>query len=177
MKTTKINETKKNAVNDIRSLFENAKDVLFTDFRGLSVAEIAALRNTLRESATDYKVVKNNYTKIAMEELGLPDVSDFLFGPTALALTKGDVGPVAKVLLDFGRDTSVAIKGGVVGGKVFSLDEVKALSALPSREQLLAMLMGTMNAPLQNLAGCLNGILQKLVRTLQAIAEKKGNEG
>jgi len=177
MKTTKINETKKNAVNDIRSLFENAKDVLFTDFRGLSVAEIAALRNTLRESATDYKVVKNNYTKIAMEELGLPDVSDFLFGPTALALTKGDVGPVAKVLLDFGRDTSVAVKGGVVGGKVFSLDEVKALSALPTREQLLAMLMGTMNAPLQNLAGCLNGILQKLVRTLQAIAEKKGNEG
>ncbi len=177
MKTTKINETKKNAVNEIRTLFENARDVLFTDFRGLSVTEIAALRNTLRESETDYKVVKNNYTKIAMEELGLPDVSDFLFGPTALALTKGEVGPVAKVLLDFGRDTSVAIKGGVVGGKVFSLDQVKALSALPGREQLLAMLMGTMNAPLQNLTNCLNGILQKLVRTLQAIAEKKGSEG
>jgi large subunit ribosomal protein L10 len=177
MKTTKINETKKNAVNEIRTLFENAKDVLFTDFRGLSVSEISQLRNTLREAETDYKVVKNNYTKIAMEELGLPDVSDILFGPTALALTKSDIGPVAKAILDFGKDTSLAIKGGVVGGKVFSLDEIKALSALPGREHLLAMLMGTMNAPLQNLTNCLNGVMQNLVRTLQAIAEKKGSEG
>jgi large subunit ribosomal protein L10 len=120
-------------------------------------------------------VVTNNYTKIAMQEMGLPEVSEFLFGPTALALVRKEAGPVAKTILDFGRDASVSIKGGIVGGKVFSLDQVKALSALPSREQLMALLMGTMNAPLQNLTNCLNGVMQKLVQTLNAIADKKSS--
>lgn len=175
MKTTKVNEVKQNAVKEIRALFEDVNDVLFTDFRGLSVSEITQLRNTLREAATDYRVVTNNYTKIAMEEMGLPDASEFLFGPTALALVKKEAGPVAKTILDFGRATSVSIKGGIIGGKVFSLDQVRALSALPSREQLMALLMGTMNAPLQNLTNCLNGVMQNLVQTLRAIADKKSS--
>jgi len=175
MKTTKVNETKQNAVKEIKLLLENADDVLFTDFRGLSVAEITQLRNILREVETEYRVVKNNYTRIAMQEMGLPDVSGFLFGPTALALLRKEAGPVAKTILDFGRNASVSIKGGVVGGKVFSHDQVKALSALPSRDQLMALLMGTMNAPLQNLTNCLNGVMQKLVQTLKAIADKKSS--
>ncbi len=96
MKTTKVNEAKQNAVKAIMTLFEKTNDVLFTDFRGLSVAEITQLRNTLRETETEYRVVKNNYTRIAMQEMGLPDVSGFLFGPTALALLRKEAGPVAK---------------------------------------------------------------------------------
>ena len=173
---TKVNERKQNAVKEIRVLFENANDVLFTDFRGLSVAEITRLRNALRETETEYRVATNNYIRIAMQEMGLPDASELLFGPTALALVRKEAGPVAKTILDFGRDTSVSIKGGIVGGKVISLDQVKALSALPGREQLMALLMGTMNAPLQNLTNCLNGVMQKLVQTLRAIADKKSSE-
>ena len=83
---------------EIIALFEDVNDVLFTDFRGLSVAEITQLRNTLREAETEYKVVTNNYTKIAMQEMGLPDASEFLFGPTALALVRNEAGPVAKTI-------------------------------------------------------------------------------
>jgi large subunit ribosomal protein L10 len=175
-KTTKANDSKREAVKQIMGFFEGAHDVLFTDFRGLNVAQITQLRNTLRQKETDYRIVKNNYTKIAIRELGLPDASELLFGPTAVALVRKDVGPVAKAILDFSKESSVLIKGGIVGGKVFSLEQVEALSNLPGRDQLIATLMSAMNAPLQNLTYCLGGIVQKLVLTLKAVADKKGRE-
>ena len=173
MVTTKVNERKQEAVQEVKKLVGESKDLIFTGFRGLNVAQMTTLRLRLREAETDYRVVKNNYTILALSELGLPDVGDFLFGPTALALVRTDAGPSAKVILDFGRDTSVTLKGGLIGGKVFTEEEMVALSRLPSREILLSVLMGTINAPLQSLAYGLNGIAQKLVRVLQAIVDKK----
>ena len=177
VKTQKINESKKADVAKIKEQLEQTRDVLFTDFRGLNVDQITRLRNSLREQETEYKVVKNGSTRIAMSEMGLPDVSEFLFGPTALALVRTDPGPVAKVILDFARDSSVQVKGGIVGGRVLTPEEVKALSELPGREQLLAMLMNTMNAPVQKLVYGLQGVLQNLVLTVKAVADKKSQEG
>lgn len=172
----RINERKKEAVGRIKETLEGARDIIFTDYRGLTVQQITALRGKLRETATAYKVVKNDYARIAMQQLGLPDASSLLTGPTALALVGRDVGPVARVILDFTKDSPLQLKGALVDGRLFGAGDVEALSRLPGRETLIAMLMGTMKAPLQNLVYVINGVTSKLVRTLAAVAEKKKSE-
>jgi len=169
----RINERKTDAVGRIKETLGSARDIIFTDYRGLTVKQITDLRDKLRESESFYKVVKNDYARIAMQQLGMPDASALLVGPTAIALVSRDAGPVAKVILDFTRDSPLQLKGALVGGRLFGRAEVEALSRLPGRETLLAMLMGTMKAPVQNLVYVMNGVTSKLVRTLAAVAEKK----
>ena len=176
MTTTKINQRKKDAVDGIKALVDGKGDLIFADFRGLKVTEMTELRDRIRETEADFKVVKNNYTQLALKELGMPDVSDYLFGPTAIAVARNDPGPTSKVLFDFGKNTTVQVKGGIVGGRVYTREEVLALSRLPDRKQMLGILLGTVNAPLQKFMSALNGITQKLVRTLQAVADSKAGE-
>ncbi len=169
----RINERKRQAVGRIKETLGAARDIIFTDYRGLTVEQITALRGRLRETDSAYKVVKNDYARIAMQQLGMPDASSMLTGPTALAFVGHDVGPVAKLILDFTKDSPLQIKGAIVGGRLFGSRDVEALSRLPGRETLLAMLMGTIQAPLQNLVYVMNGVTGKLVRTLAAVADKK----
>ncbi len=169
----RINERKREAVGRIKESLGGARDIIFTDYRGLTVQQITDLRGKLRDSRTVYKVVKNDYARIAMQQLGLPDASSLLTGPTALALVGADVGPVAKVILDFTKDSPLHLKGALVGGRLFGARDVEALSRLPGRETLIAMLMGAMKAPLQNLVYVMSGVTSKLVRTLAAVADKK----
>jgi len=175
-KTQKIQPQKTAGIDEIKELVRSSQDVIFTDYRGLNVTQITELRNALRERETEYRVIKNNYARLAMEQLELPYSDEFLMDPTALALVRGDVSPVAKLLFDFTRDTSLKIKGGLVEGKAISSTDVEAISRLPTREQLYAILMGTMNAPLTNLMYAMNGVVTKLVRTVQAVADKKATE-
>ena len=140
-KTTKINKSKLEAVESAKSYIGSGKDLIFTDFRGLNVGQITELRKRLREKDSDYRVVKNNYTKIAISDLGLPDVSEFLFGPTAIALSRDDVGPVAKAIFAFTKESSVKIKGGIVGGKVYDSGEIQALSAKPFSLPLITVIV------------------------------------
>jgi large subunit ribosomal protein L10 len=170
---TKVQQHKVDALDAIKGKFSESKDFIFTDYRGLTVEQITALRGRLREKQAEYKVIKNRYAKLAFKQLDLPDVSDMLVGPTALALLKDDVGAAAKVLFEFAKDAPVSVKGAIVDGKVYSEAETEALSKLPTRDQLLGILMSTMQAPLQNLVYAANGTVQKLVRVLQAVADKK----
>jgi large subunit ribosomal protein L10 len=112
-----------------------------------------------------------------MKEAGLPDASSWLEGPTALAFLGADPSPAAKIMLDFTKVAPLKIKGGVISGKLFSATEVEALSRLPGRKELLAILMGTINAPLRNMMSAMNGVASKLVRTLAAVAEQKEKAG
>lgn len=169
----RINERKKQAVGRIKEILEAARDIIFTDYRGLTVEQITSLRGKLRETESAYKVVKNDYARIAMEQLGMPDASSMLTGPTALAFVGRDVGPVAKAIIDFAKDSPLQLKGALVGGRLFAAKDVEALSRLPGRDTLLAMLMGTIRAPLQNLVYVMNGVTGKLVRTLAAVADSK----
>lgn len=171
--TVKLQQGKVDAVRALKEKFGSAKDFIFTDYRGLTVEQITEVRNRLREQNAEYKVVKNNFARIAFEELAKPDVSGYLAGPTALALARGDSAPVAKVLIDLAKDFPIAVKGGLIEGNTFDAKQVEAFSKLPARPQLIAMLMGTMNAPLQNLVYVMNGVTQKLVRVLQAVADQK----
>lgn len=170
---TKIQPYKTESVGKLKSKLGAYKGYIFTDYRGLTVEQITNLRTALRKMDAEYRVVKNNFAKIAFRELDQPDVSSYLTGPTAIALTMDEASRVAKSILDFSRDTSVKIKGGLVEGQVFDDKQVEALSRLPSKMELIAKLMGTMNAPVQHLVYAMSGVTSKLVRTLAAVADKK----
>lgn len=173
---TKVQQHKVDALAAIKSKLEENKDYIFTDYRGLTVDQITELRRKLREKEAEYKVVKNRYAKLAFQQMEMPDVDNLLVGPTALALLKDDPSAIAKILVDYAREAPVEVKGAIVDGQVYDGPQTEELSRLPSRDQLLAQLMSTMNAPLQNLVYAMNGVTQKLVRVLQAVADKKGEE-
>ena len=175
-KTQKIQPYKTEGIRKIKELIESSSDLIFTDFRGLNVSQITELRRSLKEKEAEYRVVKNSYARLALRELGFPFEEDFLIDPTALALARADIGPITKVLFDFTKDSTLKIKGGLVDGRVVSPSEVEAISKLPGRSELYAILMGTMNAPLTNLVYAMSGIVTKLVRTVQAVADSKGEQ-
>ncbi|MBN1799076.1 MAG: 50S ribosomal protein L10 [Spirochaetales bacterium] len=175
-KTQKINQRKKDRVKEIKDFISGAKDIIFTDYRGMSVPQLTDLRTKLGDEESIFKVIKNSYSKIAFQELELPVEEEFLIGPTALTLIKKDAGPVAKILLNCTKDMTLAVKGGIIDGRIFDKDEITALSKLPGRDELYASLLGSLNAPATNLVLVLNAVATKLVRTLQAVADKKKNE-
>jgi len=173
---TKLQQFKLDAVEELKKDFESSKDYILADYRGLNVEQITALRNKLRENGARFKVVKNRHVKIAMHNLDMPEIPDQLVGPTAVALTAEEAGPAAKILMECARDTTLSIKGGIIDGQVFDGDQVKKFSELPSKPELLSMLMSAMNGPVQGLLYALQAVPQKLVRTLQAVADKKTSE-
>lgn len=175
--TTKLNPEKQAAVQAVKDRFDGVSDYVFTNYRGLTVEQITQIRQVLREQNADFRVLKNRTAIIAFNDMEYPDVSELLTGPTAVALTRGESGPVVKKLLDFGKDMPVEVKGGLISGSVFSFEQIEAYSKLPTRDELLSKLMSAMNGTAQNLVFVLNAIPQKLVRTLQAVKEKKESEG
>lgn len=163
VKAKKVQAAKTAAIADIKARFESANDYIFTEYRGLTVAQITALRRQLREKGCSYKVVKNNFARIAFEELKKADVSTYLVGPTAVALAGDESGAVAKILYDFSKETpALVIKGALIGGEVYDAKKTEAYSKLPGKKELISMLMSAMQAT-----------TSKLARTLQAVADKK----
>ncbi len=172
----RIQDHKVKAVESIKNDFSDVKDFIFTDYRGLTVEQITDLRNKLRAEKAVYKVIKNRFAKIALRELDKPAVDEHLTGPTAVALSTEEAGPVAKALVEFAKNGVLKIKGGIIDGNVFDAEQMIAFSKLPTKSELIASLMGTMKAPVQNMVYILHGVPQKLVRTLQAVADKKAAE-
>jgi large subunit ribosomal protein L10 len=171
----KIQETKVQAIGEAKDAFSQSQDFVFTDYRGLTVEQITNLRKQLAGKGAHYKVVKNNFARLAFQQLSAPEsVSAYLKGPTAIAIAPKDVNEVAKVLFDFTKEASVLkIKGGLVGSDVYDAQQMEAFSKLPSRLELISMLMSVMNAPARNLAAALNDIPSRIVRTVKAVADQK----
>lgn len=170
---TKVQNHKVEAVDALKEEFKDVNDYIFTNYRGMTVSQITELRGKLRENDAVYKVVKNRFAKIALSQMEQPAVDQHLTGPTAVALAKGESGPVAKALFELAKDFPLEIKGGIINGDVYDAAEVEAYSKLPTRDELIAKLMGTMKAPVQNVVYALDAIPTKLVRTLQAVADQK----
>jgi large subunit ribosomal protein L10 len=174
----KIQDAKAKAIGELKENLSSSTDFIFTDYRGLTVEQISALRKQLRTKGARFKVIKNNFARIAFEQLSAPDVSFYLTGPTALAITPTDSNEVAKILLDFARETpALKVKGALVGPSVYDAAQVEAFSKLPGKMELISMLMSVMNGPARNLAAALNDIPSRLVRTVKAIGEKKAENG
>jgi len=171
----KIQDAKVKAIDKSKEAFSVSQDFIFTDYRGLTVEQITNLRKQLRNKGAHYKVIKNNFARIAFEQLSAPgEVAKYLTGPTAIAIAPRDANEVAKLLLDFTKEAPVLqIKGGLVGKDVYNAQQVEAFSKLPSKLELISMLMSVMNGPARNLAAALNDIPSRLVRTIKAAGDKK----
>lgn len=160
-------ESKKQIVSEITEKLQASKATILVDYRGLNVAEVTELRKQLREAGVEFKVYKNTLVRRATAEVNLTDLDEQLVGPTAIAFSNEDVVAPAKVLSKFAKDNeALEIKTGVIEGNVVSVDEIKALADLPSREGLLSMLLSVLQAPMRNFA-----------LAAKAVADQKEGEG
>lgn len=167
-------QLKEDTVTEIKDRFARATGVILVDYRGLSVKELQGLRRKLRESGSELRVYKNTLTEIAMRELAMPDLGSLLEGPSAFTFCYGDPVAPAKALVAFQKEHhALELKGGFIEHSVTDAAGVKALAALPSREELVAKLLGTMMNPVGGFVRVLAGPAGAFVRVLQSIADQK----
>jgi len=167
VKMSNVIELKKQIVDEITAKFQASQSTIVVDYRGLTVGEVTELRKQLREAGIDFKVYKNSMTRRAAEAAGLSGLNDALTGPNAIAFSNEDVVAPAKILNDFAKkNEALEIKAGVIEGNITSVEEVKALAELPSREGLLSMLLSVLQAPIRNLA-----------LAAKAVADQKEEQG
>ena len=161
MPSQKILKEKEAVVASIAEDIKNAASVVFVDARGLTVDKDTELRASLRKAGVSYKVRKNTLTTKAAAQLGLEGVDEFLKGPTAIAACP-TLTDAAKIINDFAKENNaVEIKGGIMEGKAISAETVKELANIPSKEVLIARLLGSMNGPITGLTIALNEIAKK----------------
>jgi len=161
-------------IDEIKDEICNSSVAIVTDYRGLTVAEITALRRELIQKDAKYTVVKNTLAKRAIKETQHENLSDFLTGPTAIVLGgKDQVGP-AKVLTQFMKKAKkVTIRGGYLDGKLLTEGQVKQLADMPSIEELYAKMLGSINAPASGLVTCTSGVARALVIAMDQIRKQK----
>ena len=167
-------EEKARVIQEIAEKLRGNSAVL-VDYQGMNVAQSTQLRARSREAGVEFVVAKNTLTRMAADEAGVEDLSEYLVGPTALAFSEDPVAS-AKLMAEFaGQVESFTLKGGLLeGGRVLNEADVVALSRLPGREQLLAQVVGGISSPLTGLVTVLNNTIQGLVVALNQIAEQKG---
>ena len=176
MPSEKVLEAKKAQVESIVEALKGAATGVLVDYRGLSVEEDTQLRNKLREAGVKYFVVKNTLLRLAANQVGLEELDSILNGPTALAISEDPVAP-AKVIADFAKENDkMEIKSGFMDGKVLTLAEVDQLAKTPSKETLIAKIMGSLNSPISGLARLLSTIVDGGVEISDLIAKKAGEE-
>lgn len=174
-----VTSAKQTVVAQLKEQLESAKGVVLTSYKGLTVAQDTELRRELREAGVSYHVVKNTMLRIAAKEAGIEGIEEHLEGTTAFAFSTEDAVAPAKVICGFIKKNKLedaevlTVKVGMVEGKVIGVDEVKALAALPSREELIAKLLGSMNAPISNTVNVLQGVIRNAVYVLDAIRSQK----
>jgi large subunit ribosomal protein L10 len=161
-------------VNEVRDRLEASDGAVLTEYRGLTVAELAELRQELTNAGGDYKVYKNTLVRLAIADGPQAEIRDMLTGPTAIAFVQGDVSAVAKALRDFAKNNpNLVVKGGVVGSGVLSASDISVLADLPPRDTLLAQFAGTLAAPLQQLAGLVQALPRNLAYGISALIEQR----
>lgn len=166
MASEKILKQKEQEVKDLAAKMKDAKLVLLVNYRGINVADDTVLRKSVREVGAEYAVIKNNITRRALKECGIEELDEALVGPTAVIIAQEEYLPGLKAIYKFAKANDFyQIKGGVLEGKVSTIEELTTLAQLPSREELIA-----------KLAGCLLANVSKLAATLDAVRVKKEEE-
>jgi len=155
-------ELKQPVVQEIAEKIDGAQSIVLVDHRGLTVAQDTELRRQLREAGVTYKVYKNTMMNFAFKGTVFEGLSDLLNGPSALAISKEDATAPARVLCNFAKTADkLEIKGGVVEGKVYDAAGIAAVSTIPSREELLSRLLGSMQSPIANFARVIKQVAEK----------------
>ena len=164
-------------INDLTQKFQNSSGIYFTQYSGMNVAKITELRRKFRENEVSYFVSKNTLTKIAANNAGYEDkLNDLLNGQIGIAYVSGDPTAPARVIRNYekeNKDSSLEVVGLIFEGKLFNADKYKEISNLPSRDELLAHLVGCFNQPISKIVGTLNGAMSKLVMVLSSLKETK----
>lgn len=167
MPSEKVLQSKQAKVESLTELLKNATACVLVDYKGISVADDTKLRRELREAGVTYMVQKNTLIRFAMHNIGFEQFDDVLQGTTAIAISDQDQTAAARILGEYAdkSDGKFSLKGGFVDGEVYDADKVKALAKIPSKDILLAQLVGSLQGP-----------MQKLAATLQALVDKKNEE-
>ena len=163
-------EKKSQIIDSLQETFSKCSIGVLTDYRGLSALEMIDLRGKLRDSSVEYRVVKNTLARFAAERAGKDNLVECFEGPIAIAFGYGDITEPAKALSDYinTSKSSLSIKGGFLGDEILTSEDVTALSKLPTREVLLARVLGGLQSPIANLVNCLNAPMRGVVGALQA---------
>lgn len=165
---------KEEMLQEIREKMSTSQVAIMANYRGLDVAAMTKLRRRLREKGSELKVVKNTLALKAAKEMGYEGLEPYLEGPTAIAFSGEDLVAPAKVFTDFIREyKTFEIKGGILEGKAIDVKAVRELADLPSREVLLAKVLGGMQSPMYGFAGVLQGVLRSFVYALRPFANKR----
>ena len=155
-------EIKKPIVEEISAAIKDAQSVVLVDYRGLTVAQDTELRKQLREAGITYKVYKNTMMNFAFKGTDFESLAPFLDGPSAVAISATDATAPARVLANFAKTADkLEIKAGVVEGTLYDAEGMKVISAIPSREELLSKLLGSIQSPIANFARCMNQLAEK----------------
>jgi large subunit ribosomal protein L10 len=161
-------------VDEIRTKLAEADATVLTEYRGLTVHELADLRGSLRGSGTEYKVFKNTLARRAIEGAGFDEITSMFEGPVAIAFVRGDAAAAAKALRDFGRiNPALVVKGGVLGDRVISAGDINALAELPSRDVMLAQIAGMFQAPLTKAAGLFQAFTRNFAYGVKALIDER----
>ena len=161
-------------VNEVKDRLEASDGAVLTEYRGLTVSELAELRRDLAAAGGDYKIYKNTLVRLAVADGPQAPIHDLLTGPTAIAFVQGDVSAVAKALRDFSKNNpNLVVKGGMVGTGVLSASDIEVLAYLPPRDTLLAQIAGALAAPLQQLAGLVQALPRNLAYGISALIEQR----
>ena len=162
-------EEKAVLIEDLQERLRGADLAIVTNFRGLDVGQMQTLRRELRAAGGQFKVAKNTLLRLAAEREDQAELSSLLDGPSGIAFAEGDMVTVAKALTQFAKSAeALEVRGALMNGRAISAAEVSALASLPSREELLAKALGSMQAPATNLVGVLSGVTRSLAYVLQA---------
>ena len=155
-------ELKQPVVKEISDLLEGVQSAVLVDYRGLTVEQDTKLRKELREAGVSYKVYKNTLINLAVQGTEFESLSQVLEGPTALAVSKDDATAPARILHNFAKTApALELKAGIVEGTYYDADAIKAVAAIPSRDELLGRLLGSIKSPISNLARVLNQVAEK----------------
>jgi large subunit ribosomal protein L10 len=171
--TTSPRPEKVAIVAEVAEKIRAARAVFVTEYRGLTVGQLADLRSKLREAETELTVYKNTLVRRAVSDVGIDGLDELLVGPTALAFIHGDVAAAAKVLRDVSKNLPLlVVKGGTLDGAALSADDVKVLADLPSRDELLARFAGALQAPMVKTAGLLQALPRNFAYGLSALIDQ-----
>ena len=164
-------------VTEVKERLGRADAALLTEYRGLNVAAMAELRRALRAAGGDYKIYKNTLARLGARSAGIDTLDEMLTGPTAIAFVEGDAAAVAKALRDYARgNPALVVKGGLLGQRLLTANEVTALADLPSREVILAQLAGALQAPIAQFASLLAALPRNFAYGLKALIDQHGGE-
>jgi large subunit ribosomal protein L10 len=177
MPSKTVLKKKKEIVKELSERISAAKALIFADYRGLTVEQDTELRRALRKEGVNYRVVKNTLTSLAAKESNLEELEPYFKGPTAMASSDSDPVAPARILAEYAKKfPELELKVGVIEGRIVDIEEINKLAELPSKDVLIARVLGGFNTPLTSFVNVLNGNIRGLVIALNAIAQKNAGE-